>query len=253
MIPGVTHDFDYDNRVVLFLDILGWRSHIAASVDDRALRQRLAEIAELLESVSGDYYRGHREDGRAIAQFSDSLVLSLNWSTYSIRAILRYTRFLCRALLERGFVARGGIADGLLHHRGPILFGPALVEAYDLEQRVARVPRVVLTDGARGSAEIAENAFDGEGRWLGADRMVRKDTDGVWFVDYLCADRVFSFREPWDATPDEEVEEDRQNEAIRAVLVQIQQDAGGNPGIAAKHRWLVDYYNSVTPGRRIEG
>jgi hypothetical protein len=48
--------------------------------------------------------------------------------------------------LQYGFLTRGGIAVGQLHHRQNVVFGPALVEAVNLE-REAIYPRLICSPG----------------------------------------------------------------------------------------------------------
>src|SRR5262249_8589289 len=48
-------------------------------------------------------------------------------------------------LLAKGLLIRGGIAKGPLYHDDSIVFGPALIEAYQLETGVAKFPRVILS------------------------------------------------------------------------------------------------------------
>lgn len=44
-------------------------------------------------------------------------------------------------LLQLGFLTRGGITIGPVHHRDNIIFGPALIEAVALEKE-AHYPRI---------------------------------------------------------------------------------------------------------------
>jgi hypothetical protein len=55
--------------------------------------------------------------------------------------------------VREDFFVRGGLTVDLFHIREGLIFGPALVEAYELESRHAVHPRVVLrnTGGSRST------------------------------------------------------------------------------------------------------
>lgn len=83
---------------------------------------------------------------------SDSVILSLPVVQIPehcrlsniIRAIASYIQALAMAAIKYGFLIRGGIAYGDLYVDSNVLFGPAHVEAYELEQE-ADMPRVIAS------------------------------------------------------------------------------------------------------------
>ncbi len=63
---------------------------------------------------------------------------------------------------------------GKLYHKNRVVFGPALVDAFELESKVAKFPRILISRSAMGY--IVGNPF------------VHVDVDGRPFLDYLgCA------------------------------------------------------------------
>jgi hypothetical protein len=81
-------------------------------------------------------------------------------------------------LLHMGFLTRGAIVVGDLFHRDNVIFGPALLEAYQIESREAFYPRIIVSNKAL--EELADDVGDdglviddGSGRkvlnpfWLG--------------------------------------------------------------------------------------
>ena len=48
-------------------------------------------------------------------------------------------------LLQRGYFIRGALVKGPLYHDDKMIFGEALVRAYQLESEVVRYPRVMVT------------------------------------------------------------------------------------------------------------
>jgi hypothetical protein len=88
-------------------------------------------------------------------------------------------------LLRLGFLSRGGIAKGPAYHRDGKVFGPAILEAYRLENRVAVFPRVIL------QPEIVK-----AGLHIGPPidqlfaRMIKSNEDGFYMVNSLWALRM---------------------------------------------------------------
>lgn len=52
--------------------------------------------------------------------------------------------FQCDLLLATGLLLRGGITSGDMYVQDDIIFGPALTEAYLLEEKNAKVPRIII-------------------------------------------------------------------------------------------------------------
>ncbi|MCC5014638.1 hypothetical protein [Legionella sp. 31fI33] len=73
-------------------------------------------------------------------------------------------------LLESGFLVRGGISLGLLHHTDQIIFGPALVRAHDLEHNEAKFPRILIDDSVIEKTGATE-------------QPIMKDQLGNWIID----------------------------------------------------------------------
>lgn len=75
-------------------------------------------------------------------------------------------------MIYKGILLRGGIVRGKAYHDGRVLFGPAVIAAYELEQ-TAKYPRVLVEDHIVRSE-----------RWLHAeDQFFLRDCDGAWFVN----------------------------------------------------------------------
>jgi hypothetical protein len=75
--------------------------------------------------------------------------------------------------LRLGLLIRGGATIGKLFHDKGVVFGDALIEAYDLESKAAIYPRVVL------APKVTSRAF-----WLPSPHL-RQDADGLFYFDYL--------------------------------------------------------------------
>jgi hypothetical protein len=56
-------------------------------------------------------------------------------------------------LLSQGYFIRGAIVKGRLHHDDKMVFGEALVQAYDLETKVVQYPRIMILSDVAADAE----------------------------------------------------------------------------------------------------
>lgn len=133
-------DSVYEERAVLFLDILGFSKLIEDG--------RESEILEALE-IGEDIKRKSQIDNfntLEISSFSDSVIVSENIGDGTgIVQIVHYAGFLVWKFLNLGILTRGGIAIGKMHHKKGVVFGPALVEAHRLESKHAIYPRIVTS------------------------------------------------------------------------------------------------------------
>jgi hypothetical protein len=114
--------------------------------------------------------------------FSDSIIISTSISRTlsSLYTVVNTTANLYQQLLQRRALARGGLAKGPAHHKGGVVFGQGMIDAYLLEQNIAKVPRIaVAPDVAREWA----NAFGRPGGLVALKDLIRSDCDGVDFRD----------------------------------------------------------------------
>lgn len=189
--PPLKVDGIYEERIVAFLDILGFSSLVEKSADDIVKQLELYDFLkkyskhEHAREVFSGFRRG---DGNVCAnediedlrkfydyqftQFSDSFVFSVNAKD---RASVQFFPILVgqfmRQALELGFLVRGGIAKGPMVHEeiGPA-FGPALIQAYLIESGQAVFGRTVLSKEAfdfisksgQFSSDWIERGFDDE-------------------------------------------------------------------------------------------
>jgi hypothetical protein len=137
----------YEDRIVAFLDILGWRSKIKQSVNDPELTKQLGVTLDILEKhahfVDNTKNMGFPGDPQ-VTHFSDSIVLSVLKNDATCRQLIIYIQSITRTLLSLGMLVRGGISSGKLVHKGSNVYGPSLNDAYDLEHKEAKSPRIIL-------------------------------------------------------------------------------------------------------------
>jgi hypothetical protein len=186
---------------VLFVDILGVREmatgsdapqHLVAL--QRAVRGRVRDFLSPSSPWPARF-------------FSDTLVLAAPIAVHgdeeaAVGGLTIQAAWLQLNLIAEGFFLRGALTVGSLH-MAELLFGPALVEAYELESQRAVHPRVVLSERATAGQHDAL-AYYADPRESPQNALLMRDDDGFTFIDYL----ALLFDEPIDPIPDLEVHRD---------------------------------------------
>ncbi|MDR3570629.1 MAG: hypothetical protein P4L81_00290 [Candidatus Pacebacteria bacterium] len=162
----------YTNRVVAFLDILGFKDLVYAN--------READIAKALTlTKTAESAPFHNAPQMRLTAFSDSVVVSDEVGNgFGYVRILHFTSYLMWQLLEMGILTRGGVGHGCLHHESGIVFGPALIQAYELESKQAIYPRILVPDDIKAACIETEVAARGEQVRAWASSLFRTDFDG---------------------------------------------------------------------------
>jgi len=140
----------YELRVVAYLDVLGTKAAIESSASSKRSFFRaagpFATIHGFLNEVrlredSGD-------DALRATGFSDHVLLSAAASGNGLRHVLQSAHDLFgRLIYLNRRLLRGGVVVGQLFHEAGIVFGPALIDAYDLEEST-EYPRVMVSAAA---------------------------------------------------------------------------------------------------------
>lgn len=178
---AVGADFVYEQRIVTFVDVLGWSAALLAAGAEGG--REFGISASLLQEMEGlaESSRAFAASGPAdspmfglaqnleATQFSDCLVFSVIDQPGAMWFVEQWLSLLYSTVSQRGFLLRGGVAKGLVSHRSRMIFGPALICAYKIEQS-ANYPRVVISPDVELEAQT--NAW-------------RTDADGERFFDYL--------------------------------------------------------------------
>ncbi|RTL53985.1 MAG: hypothetical protein EKK40_05470 [Bradyrhizobiaceae bacterium] len=145
----------YEERIVVYIDILGWSQ---ACLHDQEVR--LVNAVKLIHDTAKDYSAFTKErigeltkriggqknvlyETIQVGAFSDNIIISMPVA-HGFRA-LQSAGNIVIGLLQQGFLTRGGVAVGKLHHRDNIVFGPALIKAVEIEKQ-AYFPRVICDD-----------------------------------------------------------------------------------------------------------
>ncbi|NRQ42950.1 hypothetical protein HRH59_10335 [Rheinheimera sp. YQF-2] len=171
----------YQNRLCLFLDILGFSALVKGENCD-AVHQVIRKIKRELKS-SKDYMEKIGSSPIATT-FSDCIVLSIEVKNEDVAEasnilVTATVKMLQDTYLNQAIALRGGMAYGKLYHRADGVFGPAMIKAYELESQYADWPRVIF------DRSIVEH-FTGENGLLSIG--FTNYGDGFFGVD--CSNRI---------------------------------------------------------------
>jgi hypothetical protein len=133
-------DLQYEERVTVFYDVLGWRSEIAAAGDNPKHIARLAAALRMFAS----HVNQAGDQGALISTFSDNVVFSKRFDPDNLWWTLQGAATIQFGLAMVGFFIRGGVTVGPLYHDHHVVFGPALNKAYELESKKAVFPRIII-------------------------------------------------------------------------------------------------------------
>ena len=238
----------YEERYCLFLDILGFQSHIEETVSPNAKSKHpmtFVRLKSALEEISkGVHYReGIISDNgktlvssREVTQFSDSVIISYKKSEATggsgVSSMLMDVHRLQLQLVNKGILLRGAITSGLLYHDKEFVFGPALNDAVTLE-RLANYPRVILDSEILNETGLKSSKNDDNSRTISS--MISEDLDGLFYVDYF------------DVHPDDF---DGDWNDISYYLEKLRELIKGlsnkkNLSIKVKHSWLRTKFNII--------
>lgn len=170
----------YERRVVLFLDILGFRSLIEQRKEEQVYKvfTGLNRLREMSFNGSG---------GSELTMLSDSIVLSVSLEERLVRQGLRegfdLASHFAYLFLEEGILTRGGLTIGDIYHNGNIVFGPALNRAYALESELAKYPRIIIDDCLRAELITYIDKTMAPQYRAPVLKLLRQDFDGLYHVD----------------------------------------------------------------------
>lgn len=141
----------YENRIVAFIDILGWSNQVYKSSKTQDEIVKLGGILKVIQNVSGFLVNlPTLPDGSPfpgdmrITQFSDCIVASTEDSYFGKQGMEFLLQNLYEITFVNGIFLRGGVTIGDIHHAANMVFGPALNDAYNLESKEAIYPRIIL-------------------------------------------------------------------------------------------------------------
>lgn len=225
-------------HAVAFVDLLGLRNRMdAVGGDSAAAAALLSEYVAVMDAAFGSLGRSEQ----AVLthhSFSDSFALATavhngEWES-AVGYLTDVIAQLQLALALEGWFIRGGIDVGDYFDDNRVIYGPALAEAYRLEQSHAQFPRVVLS-GSTASLVGEFMEYYGDPFDSPQNTLLLFDIDNEIFVNYLYSPIDLSegdFDAAFQCTA-------KHKTIVEGALKEHQLD----PHLLAKYQWVARYHN----------
>lgn len=194
------NDPDYEECIVTFIDILGFRD-ILNSKTAAEVRQLLSFFREEATLYADDESTdGSKRITSAVKTeiVSDAVVRARTIHTdYKAGALFQELLdlvFIQATCIENGILIRGALTIDNVHVgkqlEGPI-FGPGLVKAYQMEEREAVYPRIIVDeeviDRFRNDKSLWREGHNQSQEAASVNDLLKSDEAGLNYVDYLGA------------------------------------------------------------------
>lgn len=249
----------YENRLIAFIDILGFKEIVRSSEKDSSKIEFLYSVLDYLKSweipenwnlqlveIEEDAQKRGVENfdirGKTnTTAFSDSIVVSVkvennvNEMTSTLIVNLAYIGAI---LFEKGILFRGGITIGnLIHNEKGTVFGQGLIEAYQLETNSAKFPRIILSN--KLIQKLNYPLETKRNRYPYHQYLERYEDGCVGFHQMI----YFQVIESWTEMTNEKLKESLN--IIRKVIIKGLDTSFENPGVYEKYIWLKTQYNNL--------
>jgi hypothetical protein len=137
------------------------------------------------------------------------------------------------AMATKGFFIRGAVSIGNAYVDDFMVFGDALTQAYQGERRLARDPRIILTEPAVMAVK-SHLTYYSSSRYAPQTKELLCDADGQWFINYL--DTILMAADDHGPFYDELK---KHKAAVEEKLSHFKSE----PPIFSKYAWIANYHN----------
>jgi hypothetical protein len=237
----------YEYSIVSFFDIFGFRSLVE--------EKDAGDVSKILDLLAWVGKAGLDADADAYAPrvvaFSDSIVRAVNIHSEANKKHpigLLFSELISilwaqMNMIYKGYFVRGAITIGNVAITSTQVFGPAFIEAHELESQVARYPRIIVSPRALRCLDTCDILIK-EGHSIPIEkgyvkRLLKEGDDGIWFIDYLNASRS-------------EVDDDQEYFDYicqhRDAIKTLYEKEGSSSTRAYVCNWLAEYHNRTIDG-----
>ena len=266
-----------NKALVAFIDILGFGSKvktIKTQTDLEETHKQLTFIQNEFERNPKDEKKeDHKYMGKKVLTFSDCIVISINMKSRDTEMFGNFDPILAQLHMMglsqaicvcNNIFFRGGISLGTWFHSKDIMISSALVEAYEIDRKIANVPIMVLSEKTYNFFSIHPHrnwyaSNTDPVKWL--FRKYKKINGNViYFLDYLGIG--FDGSADWHSRKDLEAyratkDDNKKNEILRGscaaeqkIFLNCHKEAvikgflgSPNDRIKSKYIWLFKYHN----------
>lgn len=249
----------YERRLIAFIDILGFKDIVKQSEVDISKIELIYSVLEYLKDwekpekwdlkfveieESAQYKDVNNFDLRGktnTTTFSDSIVVSVkvddNVNEMASTLIVNLA-YIGTILLEKGILFRGGLTIGnIVHIDNGTVFGQGLIDAFMLETRSAKYPRIVLSDKLLNELSYPlETKINSYPYHLYLDRY---DDGCVGFHQLIYYQVIESWIEMSPKLLTELLSK------VRKIIISELDSSFEKPEVFEKFKWLKEQYNKL--------
>ncbi len=252
-------EIKYEQRIVAFIDILGFKEIVKQSERDSSKIELLYSVLDYLK----DWEKSHKWDLKFVeieedaqkrgvenfdirgktntTSFSDSIVVSVRISenvNEMTSTLIVNLAYIGAILIEKGILFRGGLTIGnIIHTDNGTVFGQGLIEAYQLESKSAKFPRILLSD--KLIKELNYPILTKKNRFPYHQYINRFDDGCVGFHQMT----YYQVIESWIGMTKEKMIDSLR--MVRKTIINGLDNNFENPEIFEKYRWLKKHYNEL--------
>jgi hypothetical protein len=245
----IQNNIEYSDYFVAFLDVLGFKKLVFSG--KKSDHKKIEEYFDLIESVTGKLKRIKAKKHLGSLIISDSVILSVPFESGPLNKIDKL-RHLCVAvgkiqltLAIKNIWVRGAISSGpaFFDPRKNNVVGKAYINAYQLEERQAVYPRVIIDN--KIIAELQKQTSQDL-----IDEINFRNQGGPPFINWN-TDILFNWEEKREI--DNTIGQDAalfidffsptllDNKKLRLIINNLEKSMYSENNVYPKFRWLVDY------------
>lgn len=250
---------NYKQRIITFIDILGFKEIIKQSEKDTTKIDLIYSVLDFLKTWEAPEKWGWKfveieEDaqkkgitdfdirGRTnTTAFSDSIVISVkidNNINEMMSTLVVTLGYIGAILLEKGILFRGGITYGnVIHKENGIVFGQGLIDAYLLEMKSARYPRLILSD--KLIKKLNYPLEEKRNRYPYHQYIERFEDGCVGFHQMM----YYQVLQSWTEMTQESLV--KSLDSIRKTIIAGLDDSFEHPDVFEKYNWMKEQYNKL--------
>lgn len=222
----------------VFIDVLGFNQRMEDSFNNGEGKTLFREFYSTISKEIEELKEGSDDLSFYLKAFTDNIVIGFPLSTedgesefgFTIISIMLYQL----AMALEGYFIRGGLAIGQLFMDENIVYGPAIIEAYNIESKISKDPRITLSSDILKIVK-EHTKYYAEPIHSPQNSSILIDVDGQAFTNYLemlMIDLPESRGVDWKHL-------NIHKEQIMKGLSEYK----NNPHIWAKYFWLANYHN----------
>ena len=208
-------NYKTSNHIIAYLDILGAKDMICNDNNFDFLNHLNMFMEDAIEESGGGIFP--KEEEIYIKIFSDNILLAIELKENDeqrenkITILLNTVANIYNEILRYGYLIRGAIVEGKFFHNDIIVYGKSLVEAVQLEENVAKYPRILV----KTEVNTPNNLY-----------YLMKDNDGEVFLNVFHLCNIFD------------------DVAFKINLLELLKKHKNNEKIKEKIMWMINYFNS---------